>query len=306
VNKRVFILLLVLLAAVPLLGHEHVTRLATTMLIFAIATLSLDLLVGYGGMISFGHGAFYGIGAYATAVLALQGIQAGIVVFPVAILGAGVVAAAIGAISLLTSGTYFIMITHAFAQMLYYGSVVLIKFGGDEGIAVPRSTFSGWLNTADPLVFFYVVFAIFVGAYLLCRRIVRSRFGRTIRAIKDNERRMISLGYNTYAYKFVAFAFAGALCGLAGALHANLNEYASPSAFHWILSADLLVMNILGGAGTLTGALIGACALLTLQHVLSAYTNYWALILGPVLLGIVLFSKGGLPALIARIAGSRA
>ena len=305
INVRAFIALLIVMAALPFLGQDYLTRLATQVLIFGLAALSLDLLVGYGGMISFGHAAFYGIGAYTTAILSSQGIQSGFLALPIATLAGGLGALVIGAISLRTSGAYFIMITLAFAQMLYYGSVVLIKFGGDEGIRVPRSTFLGLINVSDPMTFFYLVLVIFLGIFLLCRRIVASRFGRALRAIKDNERRMVSLGYNAYAYKLAAFSLAGAIAGLGGALHANLNEYASPAAFHWVLSGDFLVMIILGGIGTLSGALIGTAAFVLLQNVLSSYTNYWALVLGPILLGIVLFSNGGILALIRRIAGGK-
>jgi branched-chain amino acid transport system permease protein len=298
-------LFLLAIAVVPLIGNSYQTRLAALALVYGIGAIGLNLLVGYGGMISFGHAAFFGIGAYTVAILGLSGLTSTVVTLPCA-MAAGVIGALlIGALSLRMTGAYFIMITLAFAQMLFYGSVAITKFGGDEGITTPRGDLLGF-DLHNGTTFFYLVFTITLATLYLSRRIVASRFGRVLRAINDNERRAVSVGYNTYAYKLIAFAIAGGMAGLGGALMANLNEYAAPSLFHWILSGEFLVMVILGGLGTLIGPLLGAILFVLLQTILSAYTTYWMLILGPIMLLIVMFSSGGVVLLLKRAGeGSR-
>jgi branched-chain amino acid transport system permease protein len=292
-------------AVVPLIGNSYQTRLATIALVYGIGAIGLNLLVGYGGMISFGHAAFFGIGAYTMAILGIAGFDGVLVTLPCATITGAIGALVIGALSLRMTGAYFIMITLAFAQMLFYGSVAITKIGGDEGITTPRGHFPG-LDLHNSTAFYYLVFAITLATIYLSRRIVASRFGRVLRAISDNERRAISVGYNAYAYKLVAFTIAGGIAGLGGGLMANLNEYAAPSLFHWVLSGEFLVMVILGGLGTLLGPLLGAILFVLLQTILSAYTTYWMLILGPILLLIVMFSSGGVILLLKRaVGGSR-
>ncbi len=303
--NAVFVLLLAATALSPLLNQPYLTRLATTFLIYAIVVVSLDLLVGFGGMVSFGHAAFFGIGAYATAFMGLQGVIEFTIAIPVAIIAGGVGALVVGAFSLRTSGAYFIMITLAFAQMLYYGSIAATKLGGDDGVRVARNLLFGRTALADPIVYFYTVFALFLLVFFGVRRLVASRFGRTLRAIKDNEPRVVSVGYNPYLYKLAAFTIAGALAGLAGGLDANLNQYAAPSALHWVQSGDLLIMVILGGVGTLSGPVMGAALFLFLKETISGYTSLWMLIMGPLLLIIVSFSRGGVRELLSRL-GERA
>jgi branched-chain amino acid transport system permease protein len=271
------------------------------MLIFAVIAVSLNLLVGYGGMVSFGHAAFVGLGAYCAAILTYHGIHSGYAVWPAAILVSALGALVIGALSLRTKGVYFIMITLALAQMLYYAAVGLERYGGDDGLRMKmRNSFPPLIDADDPVVFFYLVAGVFVTLLLFAARLIGSRFGRVLRGIKDNERRMQSIGYPTYLYKLAAFVIAGAIAGLGGALNANLNAHVSPAMLHWILSGDLLVIIILGGVGTLTGPAIGAVAFVLLEEVLSSLTQHWMAIFGPLMLLIVLFHTGGIRALLIR------
>ena len=294
----VAVLALVLVAMMPVIGQPYLTRFATSVLIFGLVAMSLDLLVGYGGMVSFGHAAFFGLGAYATAVLGFHGIHSAFVALPVAIAAASAAAFVIGGISLRTSGVYFIMITLAFAEMLFYVAHALAMYGGDDGLKVVRNSVIPVINFNNPTTFFFAVLLVFLAAFLLSFRLTRSRFGRVLQGIRDNRQRAESLGYDTYRYQLVGFVIAGALAGLAGMLHANLNEYVSPDLLNWVQSGDLLIMVILGGVGTLIGPVFGAAAYLFLQEILSMYTGHSMLVLGPVLLLVVLFSSGGIYALL--------
>jgi len=290
---------LLVMCALPLTGEVFYVRLATRIFVFGIIACSLNLLVGYGGLVSFGHAAFVGLGAYAAAILTFHGIGSGFIVWPVAMLVAGTGAAIIGAVALRTSGVYFIMITLAFAQMLYYVSVGLEKYGGDDGLRMAmRNTFIGVVDANNASAFLYLSAALMLAVLYGTRRLVHSRFGRVLRGIKDNERRMQSLGVNTFGYKLAAFVIAGAIGGLGGALNANLNAHVSPSMLHWILSGDLLVMIILGGVGTLVGPVVGAASFILLEESLSAITKHWMVILGPLMLVIILFHRGGIYALL--------
>jgi branched-chain amino acid transport system permease protein len=290
----------VLVAAIPILGQPYLTRLVSTVLIFSIAAISLDLIVGYGGMVSFGHAAFFGLGAYVPAILGMYEVRSGFIVLPAAILVSAAAALVIGAMSLRVRGVYFIMITLAFAQMLYFVFHALTAFGGDDGIKIARNDYGGIIDTTHPAVFFYLVMGIFLAAFLLAYRLVHSHFGRVLRGIKDNERRAASLGYNTFRYQFVAFVIAGGMAGLAGMLQGNLDEYASPALLHWIVSGDLLVILIFGGVGTLIGPVLGSAAFILLQELISIYTKHWMLTLGPLLLLAVLTSSRGIYGLFAR------
>jgi branched-chain amino acid transport system permease protein len=264
-------------------------------MIFAIAAVSLDLILGYGGMVSLGHAAYLGIGAYAVAVPALYGVHSAWVQWPLAMALAGLAALVIGAISLRTSGVYFIMITLAFAQMLYYVGISIEPWGGDDGMRLARrSQLGGPLDLGDPHVFYYVVLVLLAALLLAGDRVIEARFGTVIRAVKSNERRLAAIGVSPFRYKLVAFALAGAVCGLAGALLANQTEYLTPSYMHWTRSGDIIVMVILGGMGTLGGPVLGAAALLLLENVLSAWTVHWQAILGPLLVLVVLYARGGL------------
>jgi branched-chain amino acid transport system permease protein len=265
------------------------------MLIFAIAALSLDLILGYGAMISFGHAAYLGVGAYAVGILAFHGVDAAWIQWPVALLTSALVAALIGLISLRTSGVYFIMITLAFAQMLYYLAISLKAYGGDDGLRInARSVLGGGIDLASNTALYYVVLGCLLGFLGFGRRLVASRFGMVIRGAKSNERRMRALGFPTARYRLVAFVIAGTMCGLAGVLLANLTNFTSPAYMHWTRSGELMVMVILGGMGSLIGPIVGAFALLSLEELLSSYTEHWQVVLGPILIVIVLFARRGI------------
>ena len=289
----------VLLALVPpiaaLTDQPFYLDLFRRMMIFAIAAVSLDLILGYGGMVSFGHAAYLGIGAYAVGIPAYHGITNGFVQLGLAVAVSALVALVIGAISLRTSGVYFIMITLAFTQMLYYLGISLETYGGDNGMRLAaRSRFGGPIDLAQPATFYYVVLAILVVLLVAGRRLVASRFGMVIRAAKANEPRARAIGFSTAQYKLTAFVIAGATAGLAGALLANQTEYLTPDFMHWTRSGEIMFMVILGGMGSLFGPVIGAVALLLLEDVLSALTAHWQIILGPILILVVLFAKRGL------------
>jgi branched-chain amino acid transport system permease protein len=293
-------LLLVLPGLAALLDQPFYLTLVTRMLVFAIAALSLDLILGYGAMVSFGHAAYLGVGAYAVAILASHGITAAWLQWPAAILGSAAAAALIGLVSLRTSGVYFIMITLAFGQMLYFLVVSLKVYGGDDGLTFDgRGAPGGLLDLTNNAVFYYVSLALLLGCLLLCRRLVASRFGMVIRGARSNERRMRALGFPTIRYRLAAFTIAGAMCGVAGALLAGLTSFASPAYMHWTRSGELMVMVILGGMGSLIGPIFGAFALLALEETLSSWTEHWQVYLGPILILIVLFAKGGLYGLLA-------
>ncbi len=269
-------------------------------MVFAIAAVSLDLILGYGGLVSFGHAAYLGIGAYAVGILSFHGIANGFVHFAAALCAASVAALVIGFVSLRTSGVYFIMITLAFSQMVYFLGVSLNRYGGDDGLNIRRhSDFGGLVDLDDPTVLYYFVWALLLLFLGLGTRLVRSRFGALLEGTRSNERRMIALGFPTFRYKLAAFVIAGAVCGVAGALFANLTLFVSPSIMHWTRSGEILMMVILGGIGTLFGPVLGAAAYLLLESVLSRWSEHWQAVLGPCLILVVLFSKSGLLGLLA-------
>ena len=294
---------LLALALVPpiagLLNQPFYVDLFRRTMIFAIAALSLDLILGYGGLVSFGHAAYLGIGAYAVGILTHHGIQNGFLQWTLAIVGSAAVALVIGAVSIRTSGVYFIMITLAFTQMLYYLGLSIEEYGADDGLRLAaRSQFGGLVDLKNPAVFYYVVFAILVLFLYVAHRMVNSRFGMVLRATKANEARARAIGFSPYLYKLTAFVLAGAMCGVAGALLVNHTEYLTPDFMHWTRSGEIMFMVILGGMGTLVGPVVGALVLLLLEDVLSAWTTHWQMILGPILLLVVLFAKRGLVGLL--------
>ena len=303
-HRRAFLLsvvLLGLLALVPLMGDTFLTRLFTRIMIYGLAAQSLDLILGVTGLVSFGHAAFFGLGAYVVAIAASHGLHDLLVVWPLAILIPAAFALVIGALSLRTRGAAFIMITLAFAQMVYFLIASLRAYGADDGLAVARrNTLSGLDPLADHTVFFYVALAILTLTTLLGQRLLRAPFGLALGGIRENERRMAALGFRTFRYKLAAFTIGGALAGLAGALLANHALYVSPQTLHWTTSGELIVMVVLGGLGTLIGPVLGALAFLFTEDALSAYTPHWQAILGPLLIGVVLFARGGLAGRLVR------
>jgi len=296
---------LALLALVPvfsaLAGESFYVDLFTRILIFAIAAMSLDLILGYGGMVSFGHAAYLGIGSYAVGILDHYGVDNGFLQFALAIGASAAVALFIGAVSLRTSGVYFIMITLAFTQMIYFLGVSLNTFGGDDGMNIAHnSDFAGLIDLGNATALYYFVLGFLILFLVLGYRLVDSRFGMAIRGAKSNERRMIAIGFPTYRYKLAAFVIAGAVCGVAGAVLANQSLFMSPAIMHWSRSGEIMVMVLLGGTGTLFGPVVGAVVLLALENTLSGYTEHWQAILGPILVLVVLFARQGLFGLVQR------
>jgi len=285
-----------------LTGNIFILTLLTRIVILALAAVSLNLIMGYGGMMSFGHAAYLGIGGYAVGILAQEGIGSGYAQFAVAIAASAIYALVIGALSLRTRGVYFIMITLAFAQMAYYVASGLARYGGDDGLTVyKRSDFGGLINLGNRVQFYYLCLVCLLAVVVLIWRIVNSRFGLVLQGLRSNEQRMQAIGFPSKRYKLACFVIAGMLCGLSGALLANNTDFVSPAVMYWTRSGDLMVMVILGGMGTLFGPVVGAVVYLVLEEVLSQITEYWALIMGPLLLLIVLFGRGGIMGMLGRL-----
>jgi branched-chain amino acid transport system permease protein len=306
-NLRTTVGLLLLLALVllpvyvELTGSRFLLTLFTRIVILALAAVSLNLILGYGGMMSFGHAAYLGIGGYAVGMLAFEGITSGFVQWPVALLVSAFFALVIGALSLRTRGVYFIMITLAFAQMAYYIVAGLARYGGDDGLTIEkRSQFIAPINLSNKVQFYYICLVLLCGAIYLVWRLVNSRFGMALQGARSNDTRMRAIGFPTYRYKLIGFVIAGTLCGLAGALLANHTDFVSPAMMYWTRSGDLIIMVVLGGMGSTFGPLFGAVALLVLEEVLSGITEYWQIILGPLLLLVVLFARGGIDGLLGK------
>jgi branched-chain amino acid transport system permease protein len=274
----------------------------TRIVILAIAAVSLNLIMGFGGMVSFGHAVYLGIGGYAVGILAKEGIDSGLLQWPLALAASALFALAVGALCLRTRGVYFIMITLAFAQMVYYVAIGLDRYGGDDGMTIyKRSQFGGLIDLSNKMAFYYLCLALLLATIYIVWRLVHSRFGMVIQGARSNERRMRAIGFPTYRYKLLCFVFAGMLCGLAGALLANHTDFISPALMHWTRSGDLIVMAVLGGMGTVFGPVIGAVALLVLEELLSGITEYWQIILGPLFLLVVLFARGGIDGLLSGV-----
>jgi branched-chain amino acid transport system permease protein len=294
--------LLLLPLYAQLADDRFMLTLFTRIVILAIAAVSLNLILGFGGMMSFGHAVYLGIGGYAVGMLAFEGVNSGFVQWPVALLSSAAFALVIGALSLRTRGVYFIMITLAFAQMAYYVVAGMARYGGDDGLTIQeRSQFFAPLNLSDKVQFYYVCLALLLASLYLVWRLVNSRFGLLIQGVRSNETRMRAIGFPTYRYKLVCFVIAGTLCGLSGALLANHTDFISPAVMYWTRSGDLIIMVVLGGMGSVVGPVFGAVALLVLEEVLSGITEYWQIILGPLLLLVVLFARGGIDGLLDKV-----
>jgi branched-chain amino acid transport system permease protein len=286
--------------AVPLLHDTYYTRFATQVAIYGMAAVSVDLLLGYAGLVTFGQAAFFGVGAYAAGMLTVAGVHDALIVWPLAMLAAMAFALVIGALSMRTEGFHFIMVTLAFAQMVYYIGESLRSYGGDNGFSLPRRNTLAGMSLADHTVFYYVVLALLVAVLYLATRLVRSEFGLVIRGRRDNERRLAAIGVPPFPYKYAAFVIAAAIAGLAGALMANHARFVSPAILSWQVSGQLLSMVILGSAGTLIGPVFGAAVYLVFQQVLSDYTDHWMIFFGPLLIARVLFVKEGVWGLLVQ------
>ncbi|MHA1546579.1 MAG: branched-chain amino acid ABC transporter permease [Alphaproteobacteria bacterium] len=304
-------LLLVALGVSPLVaeatGNGYFVSVLTRIAIYALAAVSLDFILGFAGLVSLGHAALFGVGAYVvgiasfhaqeetTFLLGIPGSNEALVVWPLAMAVTAFVALLIGMASLRTRGVYFIMITLAFGQMLYFLFVSLPTYGGADGLSLwwGRNVLAG-LDISKLLTFFYICFAILVAALAMFSALVNARFGRALAAARQNERRARALGLDPFGTRLAAFVLSGAVVGLAGALLANHVEFVSPDILHWTRSGQLLVMVIIGGIGTLLGGVAGAIALLATEEVLISITEHWQIILGPVLILVVLFARAGL------------
>ncbi len=282
---------------------------ATRIMIYMIVVTSLNLLVGYAGQVSFGHAAYFGVGAYAIGFATLmadgilpQWVSSAWVAWPFAMLVSAVLALAVGALALRTRQVYFIMITLAFSQMIYYLFIGMKSFGSDNGMSLPKRSGLGLgLDLASDTTFYYVVLLLTAATLFLLTMVVRSRFGVIMRGISENESRMSAIGIPVYRYKLVCFVIAGAVAGLAGALLANQNAYVSPRILDWTQSGILLMMLILGGVGYRCGGVYGAVLLLVLEEVISSHTEYWQFFVGAGLIAVVLLGNNGIASLLEKM-----
>ncbi len=300
---------LLFFAAVPLMasaiGQPFYITLFTRIMIFGLAAMGLNLILGYGAMVSFGHAMYMGIGAYAVGIAGFYGIHNGWLQLGAGLLVGGVIALIVGAICLRTSGMAFIMITLAFAQMLFFLAVSLREFGGDDGLPLQAKSDFGLFSLSHNTVLYYVTFAVLLLVLAAMHRLVHSRFGMVLRGCKSNERRMGAMGFPTLRYKLAAYVISASVCVVSGMLLANLTRFVAPSYMAWTVSGELIVMIVLGGLGTLLGPLVGAAALLMLEEVLSSakigvawfdtvLNQHWLALIGIFIIFVVLVLKQGL------------
>ena len=322
IRNCVIVVLLLALALVPvyaaLSGNTFPMSFSAGVIIQAMAAVSLNLIMGFGGMVSFGHAAYLGIGGYVVGILAKEGVGSGLVQWPLALVLSGLFALSVGALGLRTRGIYFIMITLAFTQMLYYVANALDRYGGDDGLTIQRRSEFGLVDLSSRTIFYYLCLALLLVTVYVVWRLVNSRFGLVIQGARSNDRRMNAIGFPTFHYKLVCFVIAGVICGLSGVLLANHTSFISPALMHWTRSGDLIVMTVLGGMGSVFGPVFGAVAFLMLEQILpplirpmaSLFTiatgidvsrapEYWQILLGPLFLLVVLFARGGIDGVLA-------
>ena len=313
-RERLFnAVILLALLAVPLMAWQmdepFVITLATKVAILALAGVGLNIALGLGGLVSLGHAAFFGIGGYAMGILAshaqnyeplfswpfvFEGSNQMPLIWLVAVLASATAALVIGALSLRTSGVYFIMITLAFGQMLYYFAISWSAYGGEDGLSIwVRNEMPG-LNTLVPIQFFCVAFGLLCLTLWSSSRLAQSAFGLALSAARQSEDRVQTVGLAPFKLRLMAFVISGAITGLAGALFADLNRFVSPTMLSWHTSGEIMIFVILGGVGRLYGPLVGAAVYILLEHLLGGISEYWQIFLGLLLLGMVLFARGGL------------
>ncbi|MCC5993642.1 MAG: branched-chain amino acid ABC transporter permease [Rhodobacteraceae bacterium] len=305
---------IIALFAVPLwalaVGEPFIITLATRIAILAIAAVGLNIALGLGGMVSFGHALYLGVGGYVagiaahhafagTTVMGLPGTNQMLPIWVIAMLLSGLVAGVVGALSLRTSGIFFIMITLAFAQMGFFFTLSWPAYGGEDGLPIfVRNQFPG-LNTARPWDMFLLAYGVLVAALLVFAMLRAARFGAALMAIRQNPDRTAAVGISPFGIKLVAFVLSGMITGLAGAMMADLTRFVSPAMMAWTMSGELIVIIILGGVGRLFGPVVGAALLVGFEVFFGGLTEHWKLWLGLVLLAVVLFARGGLIGLIA-------
>ena len=306
-TTRITIVVMVILAILPPVflwtGNAFYLDLATRLVILAIAAVSLNLILGYGGLVSFGHAAYIGIGAFAVGIPVYHETYGGFdavasyggafhILLAVGI--SALFALVTGAICLRTKGVYFIMITMAFGQMAYYFFLSIEEYGGDDGLVIDIRSELPRVSLDDPLQLYAIAYVSLVIAMVLVRTIVNSRFGMVLQGAKGNNERLVTLGFNTYLYRLAAYVISGAMCGFAGALLGNFTTFISPEMMGWGRSGELMFMVILGGAGTTFGPVLGSATFILLEEILSSITVFWHLPFGLMLIGVVLFVRGGL------------
>jgi branched-chain amino acid transport system permease protein len=303
-RKIVAAAVIALLAVVPpvaaAIGEPYYVTLFTRILILALAAAGLNLILGYGGLVSFGHAMYVGIGAYAVGILSFYGVENGWIQLAVALAVGAIVAIVIGIVCLRTSGMAFIMITLAFAQMLYFLAISLKTFGGDDGLIIDARSDFGLFSLRSNVALYYCAFAVLMACLWGFARLVHSRFGMVIRGGRSNERRMAALGFPMLRYRLTAYVISALVCVIAGALLANLTKFAAPSYMAWQASGDLIVMIVLGGMGTVLGPVVGALALIVFEEILTSWTTHWMIVLGPAIVLIVLTAKKGIYGYIAE------
>jgi branched-chain amino acid transport system permease protein len=290
-----------ILAALPMIAESEMIDepfyidLMARVMIFSIAAMSLDFILGYGAMISFGHALYLGLGTYAVGIMAHYELTNGWMQLLVCISGTAFIAFILGLISLRTSGIYFIMITFALAQMFYFLGISLEAFGGDDGLPIDtRSEFFSFFDLNETWNMYYLILGTLVVTALVLWKFINSRFGMVVRGSHSNDARMQAIGFPTFKYRLAAFVIAGVVCGLAGFLLGNLTEFLTPEYMHWFRSGELMIMVMVGGMGTLFGPLFGAFAYLMMEDFLANFTEYWQFYFGPILILLVLFAKQGL------------
>lgn len=309
INIILFALFPVTAGVAMVLGEPFIITLVTKAAILALAGVGLNIALGLGGLVSFGHAAFFGIGGYAMGVLAshaqsytpimetpilIEGTKSMLVIWGVAVVAAALAALLIGVLSLRTTGVYFIMITLAFGQMLYYFAISWPAYGGEDGLSIYiRNDFPG-LNTLDPIQFFAIAFTVLAAVLFIAGRLAKAPFGLALSAARQNPERVETVGVAPFRLRLVAFIISGAVTGLAGALFADLNRFVSPTMFSWQTSGEIMVFVILGGVGRLFGPVAGAALFILLEHVLGGLSDFWHVYLGLLLLLVVLFARGGL------------
>ncbi|MEK9970229.1 MAG: branched-chain amino acid ABC transporter permease [Ferrovibrio sp.] len=294
-------LLVLVPAAAEAFDDPFMLTLFTRIVIMAIAAVSLNLILGYGGMVSFGHAAYIGIGGYTVGILAHHGVHEAWIQWPLALIVSGIAALLIGLLSLRTKGIFFIMITLALAQLVFYLGNGAYAYGGDDGLTIlKRSDVGGLINLNHRPSLYYLCWAVLVAALYLCHRTVNSRFGMVLQGAKSNDRRMATIGFPVFRYRLTAFVIAGMVCGLAGVLSATFTDFVSPAMMHWSRSGDLIVMVVLGGMGSLFGPLFGTVAFLLLEEILSSWTEHWKIVFGPILVLVVVFARGGIDGAMVR------
>jgi branched-chain amino acid transport system permease protein len=311
INLTIFALLIATALGAHVMGQGFTVTLATKAAILGLAGVGLNLALGYGGLVSFGHAAFFGIGGYVTGILAfhagtsepifgLPGTNAMLAIWPIAMLAAGAVALLIGALSLRTSGVYFIMVTLAFAQMIFYFAISWPRYGGEDGLSFyVRNAFPG-VNTLVPINYFIICATLLALALIFSAILTQSRFGLALQATRQNEQRSTAVGIRATPVRLTTFILSAMITALAGALYADLNRFVSPTMFSWHMSGEIMVFVILGGVGRLCGPVAGAAVFILLEHLLGPISDHWQALLGLMLLVIVLFAPGGLIGIVTK------